>query len=110
MNVVQGVFDRLGHQRAGFLPGRRSRLRAGKCLLSCRAAQGNSPHAKGHHAGVGHALMSQLLANLEALCVASVRTEVDWRLFQLNRFLADCGFVPAQRVALTLEVAGDESQ
>jgi len=62
------------------------------------------------HAGVGHALMSQLLANLEALCVASVRTEVDWRLFQLNRFLADCGFMPAQRVALTLEVAGDESQ
>ncbi len=59
------------------------------------------------HAGIGHALMSQLLANLEALRVDNVRTEVDWRLFQLNRFLADCGFVPAQRIALSLSVAAD---
>lgn len=59
------------------------------------------------HAGVGHALMSQLLANLQALCVDKVRTEVDWRHFQLNRFLADCGFVPAQRIALSLAVTGD---
>ena len=57
------------------------------------------------HAGVGRALMSQLLANLEALRVENVRTEVDWRLFNLNRFLADCGFVPAQRIALSLPVA-----
>jgi ribosomal protein S18 acetylase RimI-like enzyme len=57
------------------------------------------------HTGVGHALMSQLLANLEALRVDDVRTEVDWRYFALNRFLADCGFEPAQRVALSLTIA-----
>jgi ribosomal protein S18 acetylase RimI-like enzyme len=61
------------------------------------------------HTGVGHALMSQLLANLEALRVDDVRTEVDWHYFGLNRFLADCGFVPAQRVALSLPVAQDQS-
>ena len=62
------------------------------------------------HAGVGHALMSQLLANLEALRVDNVRTEVDWRLFNLNRFLADCGFAPAQRIALSLPVAGEQAR
>ncbi len=56
------------------------------------------------HAGIGHALLSQLLVNLEALRVDNVRTEVDWRYFQLNRFLADCGFSPAQRMALSLAV------
>jgi len=56
------------------------------------------------HAGVGHALISQLLANLEALRVDKVRTEVDWQLFSLNRFLADCGFLPAQRIALSLSL------
>ena len=56
------------------------------------------------NAGVGHALMSQLLTNLDALRVECVRTEVDWHYFQLNRFLADCGFVPAQRMALSLTV------
>ncbi len=61
------------------------------------------------HAGVGHALMSQLLANLEALRVDNVRTEVDWRLFNLNRFLADCGFAPAQRIALSLSVADENA-
>ncbi|MDH3714804.1 MAG: GNAT family N-acetyltransferase [Gammaproteobacteria bacterium] len=60
------------------------------------------------HAGVGHALMSQLLANLEALRVDDVRTEVDWHYFRLNRFLADCGFTPAQRVALSLTLAQDQ--
>jgi len=62
------------------------------------------------HAGVGHALMSQLLANLEALRVDNVRTEVDWRLCHLIRFLADCGFVPAQRIALSLPVTAQRTQ
>ncbi len=57
--------------------------------------------------GIGHALMSQLLVNLQALRVDNVRTEVDWRYFGLNRFLADCGFAPAQRVALSRTVERD---
>ena len=56
---------------------------------------------------LGRALLSQLLVNLQALRVDNVRTEVDWRYFRLNRFLADCGFVPAQRIALSLVVDGE---
>lgn len=65
---------------------------------------GVDPAAAG--AGVGHALLSQLLVNLQALRVDNVRTEIDWRYFDLIRFFADCGFVTAQRIALTLAVDG----
>ncbi len=50
---------------------------------------------------VGHALLSQLLANLATLQVESVRSEVEWRNFGLLGFLEDCGFVPSQRLALS---------
>ncbi len=60
---------------------------------------GVDPAAQGHH--VGRALISQLLANLAALRVESVTTELAWDDFGLARFLAQCGFVPAQRLALS---------
>ncbi len=60
---------------------------------------GVDPAAQGQH--VGRALVSQLLANLAALRVESVRTELAWDDFGLARFLAQCGFVPAQRLALS---------
>ncbi len=50
--------------------------------------------------GIGSALMAQLLGNLYSLQVEDVRTEVGWDDFTLNRFLAGCGFRPAQRLAL----------
>jgi ribosomal protein S18 acetylase RimI-like enzyme len=50
---------------------------------------------------VATALMSQLLVNLKALQVEHVRTSVSWRNVGLIGFLADAGFRPAQRLALS---------
>lgn len=50
---------------------------------------------------VGHALVSQLLANLASLRVETVRTMVHWDNFGLLRFLGRCGFHPAQRLAFS---------
>ena len=50
---------------------------------------------------VGHALLAQLLGNLAILQVDSVRSEVEWDNFGLLGFLASCGFVPSQRLALS---------
>ena len=50
---------------------------------------------------VGHALLAQLLGNLATLQVDSVRSEVEWDNFGLSGFLASCGFVPSQRLALS---------
>jgi ribosomal protein S18 acetylase RimI-like enzyme len=50
---------------------------------------------------VGHALLAQLLGNLATLQVDSVRSEVEWDNFGLLGFLASCGFVPSQRLALS---------
>ena len=47
-------------------------------------------------------LLSQLLANLASLRVDTVRTEVQWDAFELNGFLAACGFKPSQRLAFSL--------
>ena len=52
------------------------------------------------HHGVGAALMSQLLANLNTLRVERVRTGVRWNDFPLLHFLENCGFRPSQRLAL----------
>ena len=52
------------------------------------------------HAGVGTALMSQLLANLRTLRVDKVRTGVRWNDYPVLHFLESCGFRPAQRLAL----------
>ena len=50
---------------------------------------------------VGHALMSQLLANLSSLMVDKVKTELSWNAFDLNGFLASCNFAPAQTLVLS---------
>ena len=50
------------------------------------------------HHGVGHALLSQLLVNLEALRVERVETVVSSHNFELLGFLYDVGFEQAQRL------------
>ncbi|MFQ5623128.1 MAG: GNAT family N-acetyltransferase [Paracoccaceae bacterium] len=59
---------------------------------------GVDPGYRGH--GVGHALMSQLMANLSVLRVETVRTEVEWNAVDIIGFLDSAGFVPAQRVTV----------
>ena len=51
------------------------------------------------HRGVGHALVSQLFANLGALQVERVETIVAPRDLALQGFLYDVGFTPSQRIA-----------
>ncbi|MDJ0955605.1 MAG: GNAT family N-acetyltransferase [Arenicellales bacterium] len=63
---------------------------------------GVDPLEQSHN--VGRALVSQLLRNLASLRVDTVRTEVRWQDFGLNRFLAQCGFNLSQRVALSLDI------
>jgi len=53
------------------------------------------------HLGVGTALLSQLLVNLDALRVEKVRTTVPWNSFQILSFLADKGFKPSQQLVLS---------
>ncbi len=53
--------------------------------------------------GIGHALLSQLLANLSTLRVDTIRTQVSWKNFALLKFLGDCGFAPSQRLVLAKE-------
>jgi ribosomal protein S18 acetylase RimI-like enzyme len=53
---------------------------------------------------IGQALVSQLITNLKGLHVESVRTEVPWDNFNLSGFLQQCGFRPAQRLALTCPI------
>ena len=48
--------------------------------------------------GVGHALVSQLLANLGTLRVEKVRTEVDWQDHDLLAYLGRNGFRPSQQL------------
>ena len=56
------------------------------------------------HRHVGGALMSQLLANLGALRVDHVRTQVGWDQLDLLRYLEHCGFRPSQRIALVRRI------
>jgi ribosomal protein S18 acetylase RimI-like enzyme len=55
--------------------------------------------------GVATALLSQLMANLSALRVERVRTEVDWNDFALLGFLDRLGFRPQRRLALRRSIA-----
>lgn len=48
--------------------------------------------------GIGRALLSQLLVNLQTLRVESIRTEIDWRDRELLAFLDHCGFHPSQQL------------
>jgi len=57
------------------------------------------------HAGVGSALMSQLLVNLRTLRADTVRTGVRWNDHPLLHFLEACGFQPSQHLALRKRVA-----
>jgi ribosomal protein S18 acetylase RimI-like enzyme len=54
--------------------------------------------------GVGRALMSQLMANLTGLRVETVRTEIDWNDTGLIGYFDGVGFVPAQRITLSLNL------
>ena len=51
------------------------------------------------HMDVGTAMMSQLLANLSALNIDRVRTEVHWNQYSLLSFLEGCGFTPSHRLS-----------
>lgn len=56
------------------------------------------------HRGVGHALLSQLFANLGALRVERVETIVAHRNFELLGFFYDCGFAPSQRLPFACRI------
>ncbi|TWJ19400.1 GNAT family N-acetyltransferase [Geobacter argillaceus] len=51
--------------------------------------------------GIGHALLSQLLTDLSALEVESVRTKMEHGNFGLRNFLTKRGFKPSQRLLLS---------
>lgn len=57
------------------------------------------------HRGIGHALLSQLFANLGALRVERVETIVAPRDLALLGFLYETGFAPAQRLAFSRDLA-----
>lgn len=59
---------------------------------------GVDPGYQGH--GVGQALISQLMANLSALRVKTVRTEIDWNDVDLVAYFSAMGFAPTQRITL----------
>ncbi len=61
--------------------------------------------ARSGHKGVGSALLSQLMTNLQGLRVERVRTEVDWNRFGLLSFLDRMGFRPHRRLALRRSVS-----
>ena len=48
--------------------------------------------------GIGRALLSQLLVNLETLRIERVRTEIDWHDHALAVFLDSCGFAPSPQL------------
>lgn len=55
--------------------------------------------------GIGRALLSQLLVNLQTLRVERIRTEIDWRDRDLLGFLDHCGFTPSSQLCLEHAVA-----
>ncbi len=63
---------------------------------------GVDPGYRGH--GVGHALMSQLIANLAVLRVETLRTEIAWDAVDLIAYFSATGFSPAQRVTLVRDL------
>lgn len=62
-------------------------------------------HPEYHRSGVGQALLSQLLANLAALQVSGIQTQVNWKSFGLLEFLSKCGFEATQHLVLAKSVA-----
>jgi len=59
--------------------------------------------------GIGRALLSQLLLNLNTLRIDRVSTEVDWRDRELLAFLDHCSFVPAPELCFVRAIAGAEN-
>ncbi len=57
------------------------------------------------HPGIGHALLSQLLVNLQALRVERVETVVSTHNFELLGFLYDSGFEQGQRLGFVKMIA-----
>ncbi|HWK83780.1 MAG TPA: GNAT family N-acetyltransferase, partial [Caldimonas sp.] len=57
------------------------------------------------HRGVGHALVSQLFANLGALHIDRVETVVAPTDLPLLGFLFDTGFKPSQRLSFVRPIA-----
>lgn len=57
-------------------------------------------HPDFRHQGVGHALMRQLYANLAALGIPRLQTEVGWSDIGLMSFFQQEGFAPAPRFCL----------
>jgi ribosomal protein S18 acetylase RimI-like enzyme len=57
---------------------------------------GIDPEYRGR--GIGRALLSQLLVNLQTLRIDNIRTELDWRDRELLAFLDRCGFRPSQQL------------
>ena len=53
---------------------------------------------------IGQALVSQLLVNLGALRVDTLRTDVRWQDLELLVFLMRCGFAPAQRLSFSMAI------
>jgi ribosomal protein S18 acetylase RimI-like enzyme len=58
------------------------------------------------HRGIGHALLSQLFANLGALRIERIETIVAPRDLALLGFLYDVGFAPSQRIPFVRRLAG----
>lgn len=49
---------------------------------------------------IGRAMMEQLMSNVGAIGVTSIRTEVEWSDFDLLAFFRSVGFRPSTRLAL----------
>lgn len=54
--------------------------------------------------GIGRAMLEQLVKNLAALGIATIRTEVGWNERELLGFLERSGFAPVPRLVLELDV------
>ncbi len=61
-----------------------------------------------HGQGVGAALMSQLLTNLDGLQVESTRTVVEWNDLDVIAYMESCGFKPSQRLVFVRKVPAAE--
>ncbi len=78
-------------------------------LETCAIVDSIGVHPEYRHRSVGRALMRQFLANVRALGVEQVRTEVAWNDFALLGFLDRHGFTPGRRLVLELDLARSPS-
>jgi ribosomal protein S18 acetylase RimI-like enzyme len=54
--------------------------------------------------GVGSALLSQLLTNLNVLMIETVRSTVHWDDYDVLAFLGSKGFAPSERIGFTRKI------